>query len=164
MTVVVNNPVAGNMSRNYGSFLDTTSQTNGGATTANVMTLNTTDIATGVSIASNSRITIAQPGIYNIMFSAQFGRISGTGFSTIEVWLRKNGVDVEQSNGVFNVPQSGGKNVASWDYIVSANAGDYYEFYWSSSDTNVILTAYAAGTGPTRPATPSLAVTVMQVA
>jgi len=164
MAVLINNPVAGILAANYGSFYDTTTQNNGGATTANVMTLNTTDIASGISVVSNSRITFAMPGTYNILFSSQFLRSGGTGFSTIDVWLQKNGVDVESSTGAFNVPQSGGKTVASWDYMVNANAGDYWEFYWCSSDTSVQMWAAAAGTGPTRPTTPSVAVTVQQVA
>ena len=164
MTVLINNPVAGYIARNYGSFFDTTTQNNGGATTANLMTINTTDIAAGVSVVSGSKVTISQPGIYNFQFSAQFARLGGTGFSTVEVWIRKNGTDIDASNGIFNVPQSGGKVVASWDYMFSVTAGDYYEIYWCSSDTSVQLLYNAAGTGPTRPTTPSLAVTVIQVA
>jgi hypothetical protein len=164
MTILVNNIVAGYGARNYGSFFDTTTQNNAGATSANVMTLNTTDIASGVSVVSNSRITIQSPGVYNILFSSQFLRAGGTGFSTVDVWLKKNGTDVDGSTGSFNVPQSGGKTVASWDYMVNASAGDYYEFYWCSSDTSVQMWAAAAGTGPTRPTTPSVAITVQQVA
>jgi hypothetical protein len=164
MTTLVNNIVAGYGARNYGSFFDTTTQNNAGATSANVMTLNTSDLTSGVSVVSNSRITITQPGIYNMQFSAQFARPGGTGFSTVEVWIKKNGTDVDASNGIFNVPQSGGKVVASWDYMFNVSAGDYYEFYWCSSDTSVQVLYSAAGTGPTRPTTPSFAVTVIQVA
>ena len=79
MTTVVNNPPSGYMARNYGSLFDTTTQTNAGATSANVMTINTTDIANGVSVVSGSRITIQSSGVYNINFSAQFSRPGGTG-------------------------------------------------------------------------------------
>jgi hypothetical protein len=164
MTILVNNIVAGYGARNYGSFFDTTTQNNGGATSANLVTLNTTDIASGTSLVSGSRVTIQSPGVYNMQFSAQFARPGGTGFSTVEVWLRKNGTDVDATNGIFNVPQSGGKVVASWDYMFNVSAGDYYEFYWCSSDTSVQILYNAAGTGPTRPTTPSFAVTVIQVA
>jgi hypothetical protein len=163
MTVVVSNPAAGYPAKNFGSIFDTTTQTNGGATTANVMTFNTTDIANGVSVVSNSRITIASPGTYNLQFSSQFSRAGGTGFSTIQVWMRKNGVDLDGSSGIFNVPQSGGATVASWDYIYSVAAGDYFEFLWWSSDTTVTMNAAVAGTSPTRPVSPSAAVTVIQI-
>jgi hypothetical protein len=164
MTVLINNPVAGYISRNYGSFSDSSTQNNAGATSANVMTFDTTDLSVGVSVVSSSRITVALPGVYNLLFSSQFLRAGGTGFSTVDVWVRKNGVDVEYSTGAFNVPNSGGKTVASWDYLFNLASGDYIEFLWCSSDTSVQMWAAAAGTGPTRPTTPSVAVTVMQVA
>jgi hypothetical protein len=164
MAVVVNNPPSGYVARNYGNLFDTTTQTNPSATGANVMTFNTVDIASGVSVVNNSRITIAFAGVYNINFSAQFSRPGGTGFSTIKVWMRKNGVDIDGSAGIFNVPQSGGAVVASWDSMYSVNSGDYYEFVWSSTDTTVVMNAAAAGTNPTSPTAPSIAVTVMQLA
>ena len=164
MAVVVNNPPSGYMSRNYGNLFDTTTQTNPSATGANVMTINTTDIASGVSVVNNSRITIAFAGTYNINFSAQFSRPGGTGFSTIKVWMRKNGVDIDGSAGIFNVPQSGGAVVASWDSMYAVNSGDYYEFVWASSDTTVVMNAAVAGTNPTSPTAPSVAVTVFQLA
>jgi hypothetical protein len=164
MTVVVNNPVAGFTPLNYGAFQDSNTQASGGATSANLMLLGTTDYSNGVSVVSGSRMTVATTGIYNIQFSAQFSRAAGTGFSTVEVWLTKNGTNVVGSNGQVNVPQSGGKNIAAWNYLVQANSSDYFQLYWSSTDANVELLASAAGTNPTRPTTPSLIVTVTQVA
>jgi hypothetical protein len=164
MAVVVNNPVAGNFTANYGAFQDGNTQASGGATSANLMLLRTTDYSNGVSVVSNSRMTVATTGVYNIQFSAQFSRTAGTGFSTVEVWLAKNGTNVAGSNGQVNVPQSGGKNIAAWNYVVQANSGDYFELYWSSTDASVEMLYAAAGTNPTRPTTPSVIATVTQVA
>lgn len=47
----------------YGMFQDNQTQTNGGATTANVMLIRVTDFASGISIASNSRITMSRTGV-----------------------------------------------------------------------------------------------------
>ena len=164
MTVVVNNPVAGHIAANYGMFQDNNTQTNGGATTANLMLLRTTDFANGVSIASDSRITVQTGGVYNIQFSSQFSRAGGTGFSTVEVWMGKNGANLAETNGQVNIPQSGGKAIASWNYLVQANSGDYFQLYWSSTDASVEMWYGGAGTDPTRPETPSVIVTVTQVA
>lgn len=147
----------------YGMFQDNTTQTNGGATTANVMTYNTTDFANGISVVSNSRLTVSRTGVYNIQFSSQFSRAGGVGFSTIDVWLSKNGSNVAETNTQLNVPQSGGKAVAAWNYLAQATAGDYFELYWASSDTAVEMWFSAAGTNPTRPVTPSVIVTITQV-
>lgn len=164
MTVVVNNPVAGRMAANYGMFQDNNTQANGGATTANTMLLRTTDFANGISVVSNSRITMATAGIYNIQFSAQFVRGAGVGYSTVEVWLKKNGSNVAETNGQVNIPNSGGAALPAWNYLVDAASGDYFELCWSSADTTVSMTYIAAGTSPTRPETPSIIVTVTQVA
>jgi hypothetical protein len=165
MTVVVNNPVAGRIALNYGMFQHNQTLTNAGATSANVFPLDTTDFANGVSVVSDSRITIATSGIYNIQFSAQFARTGGVaGFSTAEVWLSKNGTNVAETNGQVNVPQSGGKTIAAWNYLIQANSGDYFELYWSSTDTSLEVLYAGAGTNPTRPVTPSIIVTVTQVA
>ena len=148
----------------YGSFFDSTTQTNGGATSANVMTFNTTDLTNGVSIVTNSQITLATAGVYNIQFSSQFSRAGGTGFSTVNVWLSKNGANVPSSNTQVNVPNSGGKAVASWNFLVNASAGDYYELYWSSTDTSVVMFHIDSEINPTRPSIPSVILTVNQIA
>ena len=164
MTVVVNNPVAGHIAANYGMFQDNNTQESGGATSANLMLLRSTDFANGVSIASDSRITVQTGGVYNIQYSSQFSRAGGVGFSTVEVWLSKNGSNVAETNGQVNIPQSGGKAIAGWNYLVQANSGDYFQLYWSSTDASVEMWYGGAGTNPTRPETPSVIVTVQQVA
>lgn len=149
--------------RFYGMFHDNNTQTNAGATSANVMNFRTIDFSKGISIASNTRITMANDGVYNIQFSSQFSRASGSGFSTVDIWFRKNGVNIPESNTQQNVPQSGGKAVAAWNILVSANAGDYYEICWSSSDTDLEMWCGVAGTNPTRPEIPAVILTVTQV-
>ena len=164
MTVVVNNPVAGFVAANYGMFQHNATLTNGGATTANLFLLDTTDFANGISVVDTSKVTIATGGVYNFQFSAQFARTGGLGFSTAEVWLSKNGANVAETNGQVNIPQSGGKTIAAWNYLIQANSGDYFQLYWSSTDTGLEVLYAAAGTNPTRPVTPSVIVTVTQVA
>ena len=146
-------------------------QNNAGATSANVMELETTDISNGITVELNSdpspiktQITFAKTGVYNIQFSAQFARTGGTGFSTASIWLSKNGTNIAGTNGQVNIPQSGGKAIASWNYVLNITAAEYLELYWASSDTGLTLEATATQTNPTRPATPSIIVTVTQVA
>ena len=70
----------------YLSAYSTQDQTNAGATSVNKMTYNTTDFSNGVSIVSNSRITIANAGVYNIEFSAQLSK-GDSGDDTVQIWL-----------------------------------------------------------------------------
>ena len=94
----------------YGAFQDTTDQT-ATANTATVMTFNTTDYANGVSVASNSKLTVAQAGIYNLQFSVQFDN-ADTQEHDVTIWLRKDasgaGVDIAGSAGLVGVPSKHG--------------------------------------------------------
>ena len=153
--------------RNYGMFQDNTTQTNAGALAdpveANIMSFDTTDFAYGVSIVDDTKVTIANKGVYTLQFSSQFSRAGGAGFSTVEVWLKKNGVNVAESNTSLNIPQSGGKSVAAWNFLIQANAGDYYELAWYSDDADVEMWHSAEGTDPARPEIPSVILTVTQI-
>jgi len=154
----------GRFSRNVcGSFYDTTTQNAAVANTAYKVTLNSTDsaISNGVSIVSNSRITVVYPGVYNIQFSAQFTR-SNSGTDVVSVWFAKNGVNID--NSCTDIVLTGGAaasaTVASWNYFISLNAGDYFEIVWSTPDTHVSITYGGTRTSPVRPAVPSVIATV----
>ncbi len=155
--VMVGNPVY------YGSFYSTQDQTNAGGTSANKITLNTTDLANGVSIVSDSRITIANTGVYNLQFSAQLAK-TDSGDDIVDIWLCKNGSNVANTNTEFTVIGNNGNFVAAWNLFVNAVAGDYFELCWHSSDVSVRLDYIAAQSNPTRPAIPSVIVTIHKVA
>jgi len=150
----------------YGAFQDTTDQT-ATANTATVMTFNTTDYANGVSVASNSKLTVAQAGIYNLQFSVQFDN-ADTQEHDVTIWLRKDasgaGVDIAGSAGLVGVPSKhgifNGHVIVGWNYFISLNANDFVEIWWSTPDTNITIQAYAAGTSPTRPSTASVVATM----
>jgi hypothetical protein len=92
-------------------------------------------------------------------------RVSGSGTDTIDIWFRKNGTDIPESNTVVTV--SGGalaaKTVAAWNYMLDLSASDYVELIWRTSDINLEFTHEAASINPTRPAVPSVIVTAHQV-
>lgn len=146
----------------YISAYDTQDQTNAGATSVNLMKFRTTDISRDISIASDTRITMAKGGVYNIQFSAQVFK-SGGGNSNVDIWLRKNGSNVAQSNTEIQVIGNTGRTLAAWNFVVQASAGDYFELAWSSADTGVYLDAVGTQSSPTRPAIPSVILTVTQV-
>lgn len=146
----------------FGSFYSTQDQASAGANTANKMTLNTTDVSNGVSIVSSSRITIANAGIYNIQFSAQLDK-TDSGDDVVDIWLCKNGSNVANTNTQTTLTGNSGKHVAAWNFFVNAAASDYYEICWSSPDASVFLNYIASQSTPTRPATPSVIVTVNKV-
>jgi hypothetical protein len=157
---------SGGASGFWGSFWSNQDQSAANTTTAYPITFNNTDPdSIGVSIVSNSQITFANAGVYNIQFSAQADRVSGSGSDSIDIWFRKNGTDIPESNGVITVAggAAAAKTIASWNYMLKLSAGDYVELAWRTSDTNLQLIHEASATSPTRPAIPSVIVTAQQV-
>ena len=151
--------------RNYGQFYDTTTQS-GSANTAYAMKLNSTDFAAGVSIVSGSQITVENNGTYNLQFSAQLDRVSGSGVKAVTIWLAVTGSNVPNSS--TNVVLSGGAaasaTVAAWNFLVPLSASQYCELMWSTQDANLQITASGSMSNPTRPAVPSVIATISQVA
>ncbi len=147
----------------YGAFQDVTNQTAAVINTGYPMRLGVTDLSNGVTVVSNSRITIANTGIYNIQWSGQF-RNPTANEHDVTIWLRKNGVDVPGSAGVVLVPKKHGSfdghTLPSWNFLVDPIAGDYYEFVWSTENISVYLSFQPAGSPP--PSTASVVLTVTQ--
>jgi len=151
----------------HGSFYDTTDQTAASTTTAYAITLNTTDISQGVSIVSSSQITFEDAGIYNIQFSVQLANDTNAP-QDIDLWFRKNGVDIANSNSRFGLAarKSAGDPyhvVGSLNFVVEVQASDYIQLMWCTTDVGARIEQYPAGTAPTRPAIPSVILTATRV-
>jgi hypothetical protein len=79
----------------YGSFYDTTTQTNpvsGAANVAHLNTIVTQYLCLIQDETTASRVYVTQSGIYNIQFSAQVQKGGGP-TTSIYFWLRQNGVN-----------------------------------------------------------------------
>jgi hypothetical protein len=152
------------MNNPYGAFQDSTDQVAANTTTAYPVTFNTTDFANGVTMASGSRITVADAGIWNLQFSIQFTNTTNAS-QDVDVWFRVNGTNVANSNSRFGfAPRKGAGDpyhtIAAMNYFVSLNATNYVEIMWRPTDTGVSIEQYAASATPTRPAVPSAIVTM----
>ena len=152
------------MNNPYGSFQDSTDQTAANTTTAYAVTLNTTDFSNGVTLSNSSRITVSESGIWNCQFSIQFKNTTND-TQDVDVWFRKNGANIDNSNSRFNLSprkSSGDPShmIAAMNFFVSLNASDYIEIMWCVSDVGMSIEQYAAGTSPTRPTIPSAIVTM----
>ena len=146
----------------YGAFSSNQPQTTT-ANTATLMTLNTTDFANNVSIAS-SKITVANSGIYNLQFSIQ-AQSTDVAPQDIFIWLKQNGTDITGSTGKIGLPARKTPtdpfhSIIGWNYFVSMAANDYIEIYWSTTSANVSIQFYAASATPTKPSTQSVVATM----
>jgi hypothetical protein len=157
------NPIT--MTPAYGSFYDTTTQTALGNDTPTPIKYNMTDFSVGVSIQNNSEITVVESGYYNIQFSAQLDRVSGSGLAFIDIWLRVNGQDVPYSN--TKVTMTGNANqskiVAAWNFLVNLTAGSYAELMWNTPTTNIKIVAEPANLVIPYPEIPSVILTVIKI-
>ena len=152
----------------YGSFFDTTTQVATGVDSARAMQLNTTDFSNGVSVINDvnnrpTKITVANAGKYNLQFSAQLSRNAGNNSVIINIWLAKDGIAVSYSNTRLTLTGTAdaAKAVASWNFLVSLNAGQYVQLMWAVSDLDLIIETIGA-VAPS-PEIPSLIVTMTQV-
>jgi hypothetical protein len=152
------------MNNPHGAFQDSTDQTAASTTAAYAVTFNTTDFSNGVTMASNSRITVADAGIWNLQFSIQFKNTSNDG-QDVDIWFRKNGTNIDNSNSRFHLSQrkSAGDPshlIAAMNFFVSLAASDYVEIMWRTTSTDVSIEHFGTSTSPTRPAVPSAIVTM----
>jgi len=148
----------------YGAFQDSTDQVAANTTTAYAVTFDTTDFNNGVTLSNSSRLNVSQSGIYNVQFSIQFTNTTNSS-QDVDVWLRKNGTNIDKSNSRFGfAPRKGAGDpfhtIAAINYFVSLSANDYVEIMWRPTDVGVSIEQYPAGTSPTRPAVPSAIVTL----
>lgn len=147
----------------WGSFYDTTDQPNGGATAANLISVNSSDpLNNGVTMVDGSKLTFANAGVYNIQFSAQFVKTDSNN-DDVDIWIKKNGTNVPYTNSFVTLTGNNGKLIAAWNFLLSVNANDYVQFYWHSDDLNASMQHIDAQTDPTRPDTPSIILTAQMV-
>jgi len=152
-----------NASHNSGDFVHgSQAQASGGSV---AVKLNTTNLSNGISLVEESKITVANPGIYNFSWSAQINNNS-SGIKNIYAWIKKNGTSVDGSNGLVSVHGSAGgidgHTIIAWNYFVNLVANDYVEFWWSPTDQKITIDSYEP-VAPA-PATAAVIVTVNHIA
>lgn len=153
----------------YNQFQSNQDQTAASVANAYAVTLNQDDFPNGISVVSNSRITVSDEGVYLINISVQFQNDTNA-TETVDVWFRRNGTDVPASNSQFSMParKSAGTPaslIAAVPFMIDLAAGDYVEIMWRPSVTTVTIQALPAvtaspGVTPAIPATPSVLVNI----
>lgn len=160
-------PYASLSGRAYISAYDTSDQT-GSVSVATPVKLNTTGFSAGISIANNgsgvpTRITFAAAGTYMIAPSLQFAN-SDTNDHEVNIWFRKNGTDIANSNTIINVPKAADGGNTFFQIVVydQVTAGQYVEIMWLPTNAGVTLDYIAAGA--IAPAAPSVILSSERIA
>jgi len=160
----------GNKLFNYGQWASLETQT-GSANTAYAMKLEVpVPEFEGIYVGNNgsgfpTRIYAQNTGLYNIQFSAQLHTTSNESVD-FSIWFAMTGSNIANSNTDFSIEKvsGGGFQVAALNFLTPITSGSYVELYWSKTTANGQLQYKGTQVSPTRPATPSVIVTVTQVA
>jgi hypothetical protein len=117
----------------------------------------------GVIVSADTRFIVASAGTYNLQFSCQIESTGGGSAQTMDIWLAINGNNVDNSNTQVVGNSNNGRSVAAWNFVEPLNAGDYMELKFWVSDVRLGFAYDNTQSNPTRPAIPSVIVTVTQV-
>jgi hypothetical protein len=152
----------------YGCFTNNTDQLAPSVGTTAVVEYDTTEEASGVYLANNSRLYVRNYGIYNVQFSLQLVN-SANSIEYADVWFRVNGTDVPRSASRFDIQarkSAGVPNhvIGTVNTFIEMQAGDYVEIAGTTSSTSVSLEHYAADLAIPRPAIPAVITTVQYIA
>jgi hypothetical protein len=147
----------------WGSFVSTQSQYVTSTTTAYSMSAATQTSGNGVIVSADTRFVVASAGTYNLQFSCQIESTGGGSAQIMDIWLAINGNNVDNSNTQVVGNSNNGRSVAAWNFVEPLNAGDYMELKFNVSDIRLGFAYDVAQINPTRPAIPSVIVTVTQV-
>jgi len=134
-----------------------------GSTGTYQVSISQTVASTTITGTCASKIRCEVAGVYNVQFSVQFVNTDSNIHDT-DIWMRKNGVDVADSNSQFSVPNKHGGTdghlIGALNLFIDLAADEYIELMWSTSDAATTIQYLGAQTGPVRPATPSVILTV----
>lgn len=129
--------------KNYGSFYADGNgilavQLPSGAGVADYMKLDTTVTANGVSLISPTQIQVTNAGVYNIQFSAQLNKTTGTA-DELSIWLDVDGLGIDNTNTKLTLANNNQLMVAAWNFMTPLNAGSIVRLSWSTSGGHVFL-------------------------
>jgi hypothetical protein len=151
----------------YSAWSDSTDQT-GSISAGTVITMNTVDVADGITLVDDSKMTVPNAGKYNLQFSFQFKNTNNTQ-EDATIWLRVNGSDLANSATQYTIAARKsasifGYGVASLTFLLDLAANDYVEMVWLPTSTSVNLEHLPASLSPAYPAIPSVVACMIQVA
>jgi len=150
--------ILGSGSLRNGAFHDETTQTLAAINTGYAITFSNTDTSQGVYLGTpTSRVYVDRPGTYNFQFSAQIVSTNASS-KDIYIWADINGTAVPQSATKLTTQGTNTALLASWNFFLRMNRGDYFRLMWAADNTTVQL--LAAPATAFSPAIPSVILTV----
>jgi hypothetical protein len=162
--IMIKSTGTGGVSLPYGSFSSAHTHTVASTSVAYAISYSDDEFESGVvhdATIRDSKIYINTTGTYLITFSAVCK--SSVANKTLDIWLAIDGVNVDRSNTVSKFVGAGNERIITVTYIYKFTAGQYLEVYYNGDDTNITIIATNAQVSPTRPACPSIILTVNMI-
>lgn len=107
-------------------------------------------------------ITVMTPGVYFIMAAAQIGREAGASDDHLDLWIKQNGKDVDNSNTRQSVKDAKFTSVLVCQGIAECKAGDTFNVVISASSPDKGL-GIMATTPKGEPAIPSIILSMYKI-
>jgi hypothetical protein len=149
----------------HGTFYSSTTQLIASATAAQVLAFEKSvdlERLTHSTTSNNSRVYIQSGGSYEIMFSG-IAKETAADKKHLAVWLRVDGTDVADSNTLIELATLETEMTVAVSFIYDLAAGQYIELATWGESTTIGWLATGAGSTPTRPACPSVIMTVKKI-
>jgi hypothetical protein len=127
--------------------------------TPQALTYNTTQFNQGTTLVSNSRIYAIAQGNYALNYSVELQHAGGGATQIATTFLKKNSTTIANTGRQWSITSGSFQNAATAEFVVSLNAGDYVEVFFSG-DTS--LSANATAAAGALPAIPSVVFNIKQ--
>jgi len=147
--------------KNYAEFFATADQTATLSDTAYSVTFNGSGPTQQISVVSNTRVTFAETGLYQITLNAQVLSTNSSA-KTVSFWYSKNGTNIANTTRLLSLASNNEYLPLSMTHSISVLAGEYMEIKWATTSTTAVLKAAPAT--EYYPASPSVQLIIAQPA
>lgn len=152
----------------HGTFGRTTTQNIADPATAEAITYDLSVDNVSITVVSGSRLTVQNTGTFALSFSAIGHNAGSSSAKWLNIFLKKNGVTVDDSSTIVAVSKDNPTTVVATFVLEATSPTDYWELFLAGEDTNCEILATPAqaavpGVSPAMPRCPSIIVGMWQV-
>lgn len=94
--------------------------------------------SSGINLFSQTEIQVSRTAVYNIQFSAQLSKTTGT-TDELSIWLTINGLPIDNTNTKITMANNNVLLVAAWNWMSPLNINDKISISWSTSGGHIFL-------------------------
>lgn len=139
-------PITGSISQSKVPYITVVRNSDLAVTAANTATVIPFDIVEDfngmrVDSAYPTRVVAEESGDYFVQFSAVFDK-SSSNSDYVDIWIRKNGVDIPRSNSRTYLSGNPTDTVLTVGFIVDLDKDDYFELVFLSPDHTMLLSSH----------------------